>query len=509
MRRGHRAGIGPFKAGVIAVVTIAVFAYFGFTKSNPFSHPYELKAIVNNANNLMPNSPVRTAGVEVGKVKKVQALSSGNGAAKITMELKDKGLPIHKDATMKLRERIFLEGNLFVDLSPGSPSSPTLKTGSTLRPSQTSAPVQFGQLLSVLQSDVRTDLKTFLREFGKGLDGKGARGFNQSIKYWESAYRDSSLANDAQLGTEPRKDTQRILSGQGRAFGALARDENALKDLITNFNVTFRAFAREDIALGRTVPALRDLVVVGQPSLRHLNAALPSLRAFARDALPGARSSVPALDAQIPLIKQLRRLVRRSELRGLVRELRRRIPALVAFNRTNVPLLDESRQFARCSNNVLVPFSKSRFPNVAGLGGPDVGDLQNQLVSRQLGRPLVGLSGESRLTDGNGTQFHVQLTPNADQNQPAPPNDIVVGKPPQPPPRRPDVPCETQDPPNLAAPVASAAALGTTPAGRTRFNRTALQRAGKLWTQGERDLDALKRSKAYKQMLRNSKLGHK
>jgi phospholipid/cholesterol/gamma-HCH transport system substrate-binding protein len=437
----------------------------------------------------------------VGKVKKVQALNSGNGAARITMELKDKALPIHKDATMKLRERIFLEGNLFVDLHQGSPSSPTLKSGSTLPASHASAPVQFGQLLSVLQSDVRTDLKTFLREFGKGLDGKGARGFNQSIRYWERAYRNSALANDAQLGTEPRRDVQRVLSGQSKTFGALVRDENALKDLVTNFNITFGALAREDVALGRTVPALRDLVVVGQPSLRHLNAALPSLRAFARDALPGTRSSVPALDAQIPLIKQLRRLVRKSELRGLARELRRQIPSLVALNRTNVPLLDESRQLARCSNQVLIPFSTSKFPNVASLSGPDLGDLQNQPVDRQLGRPLVGLSGESRLTDGNGTAFHTELIPNADHNQPAPPNDIVVGKPPQPPPRRPDVPCETQEPPNLAAPIATASALGVTPAGATHFNRADVKKAADLWIKGQRQMDALKRSPAYKDFL--------
>ena len=34
------------------------------------------------------------------------------------MEIEDKGLPIHKDATLKIRPRIFLEGNFFVDLSP-------------------------------------------------------------------------------------------------------------------------------------------------------------------------------------------------------------------------------------------------------------------------------------------------------------------------------------------------------------------------------------------------------
>ena len=47
------------------------------------------------------------------------------------MEIDDKGLPIHKDATMKIRPRIFLEGNFFVDLKPGTPAAPTLDDGDT------------------------------------------------------------------------------------------------------------------------------------------------------------------------------------------------------------------------------------------------------------------------------------------------------------------------------------------------------------------------------------------
>ncbi len=37
------------------------------------------------------------------------------------MEISDEGRPIKQDATFKLRPRLFLEGNLFVDVNPGSP----------------------------------------------------------------------------------------------------------------------------------------------------------------------------------------------------------------------------------------------------------------------------------------------------------------------------------------------------------------------------------------------------
>src|SRR5256714_4016016 len=256
----------PFRAGLLALVLIGVFAFFGFTKLNPFANPYELKAAFATANNLKPKSPVRIAGVDVGKVTNVEPIKDGSGGAEVTMELQDKGLPIHRDAQLKVRQRIFLEGNFFVDVQPGSPSAPTLGSGSTIPMNQTAAPVQFGQVLTALQSDTRDDLKTFLKEYSKGLEGKGAAGFNQAIKYWEEAYRNGSLANDASLGSDPQHDVQRVLKGQQRTFAALDADEGALKGLVTNFNTTAGAFARQDVALEASIPALPDTLRVARPA---------------------------------------------------------------------------------------------------------------------------------------------------------------------------------------------------------------------------------------------------
>ena len=162
-------GMSPFRAGVLALVVLGVFTYFGFTKANPFSNPYEFDGVFQTANNLKPNSPVRIAGVEVGKVKKVEPVDEGTGGARVTMKLKDKALPIHEDARLKIRPRIFLEGNFFVDVQPGSPSAPELEDGGTIPVTQTAAPVQFGDLLSALQDDTRQDLQNFLKEYSNGL----------------------------------------------------------------------------------------------------------------------------------------------------------------------------------------------------------------------------------------------------------------------------------------------------------------------------------------------------
>src|SRR6202012_2021812 len=116
-----------------------------------------------NANNVRPNSPVRIAGVNIGKVTSVKAYKGGDGnLALVTMEINKAGLPIHKDATLKVRPRISLEGNEFVARSPGTPEAPTLSSGDTIPSTQTAAPVQFDEVLSALQTDTRTDLKKLL-----------------------------------------------------------------------------------------------------------------------------------------------------------------------------------------------------------------------------------------------------------------------------------------------------------------------------------------------------------
>jgi len=446
--------MSTFKAGVLALVTILLLAYFGFSKANPFSNPYELHAVFRNAQNVKPRSPVRIAGVEVGKVTKVEPKEGG--AADVTMELKEDALPVHDDARAQIRSRIFLEGNFFVDIQPGSPSAGDLEDGSTLPITQTASTVTLPDILDVLGSDVRTDLQTFLYEYGTvALRGGGAKAFNRAIDSFQPAYRYGALTNDALLGVDPDKDVQRLLRGQQRTFAALASNPRDLKDLVTDLNTTAGAIASEDDALEAAVPALRDTLREGYPALGELNAALPTLRTFAREATPGVRSAVPALDAAIPWFTQARGLVQESELKGLAADLRHAVPALVKLNTRLVPFLQQLRALSSCTNHVLVPFMESDVPSIEeGNSGHSVRALIN--------RSFVGLAGESRNFDANTPVFHIQgvnpLKLATGKIEPAAPADANT-----PPPHRPDVPCETQDPPNLNAPSGDATLYGGGP----------------------------------------------
>jgi phospholipid/cholesterol/gamma-HCH transport system substrate-binding protein len=458
--------MSPFRAGLLAIIVVAVAAYFAFSQTNPFSKPYHVTAYFKNANNLKPNAAVRIAGVEVGKVKSVSPADPKTGAAAVQMEIMDKGLPLHKDAQVKVRPRIFLEGNMFVDIQPGTPESPVLKSGGSIPASQTAAPVQFEQVLRVLQRDTRSDLQTLLQEFAKGLDGGGAEAFNRSIPYWTPAYKYGSLANDATLGTQPH-DLSKLVRAQGKVFQSLSEDEEALGDLVTNLNTTFGAFASQDQNLRAAIPALDNVIKVGSPALASLNDSLPSLRQFARDALPATKSSLPTIEQSMPFVTQARRLVSKPELRGLVKDLRPTIPALAKLNAGTIPFLDQSRALSACTSNVLAPLATKQIPD-------PIFNIPDSTFLHDSNHGFVGLAGESRNNDGNTPMFHVQqgagpfsvVQQNADLGKTVSfggldfkPEGTMPAKPDHRPVFRPNLPCEKQQVADLNAARGPAEAL--------------------------------------------------
>ena len=63
----------PVMIGLIALAVVVVIVFLGFTKDIPFTKPFEINAVFQSANSIRPGSPVRIAGVDVGKVKEVKA----------------------------------------------------------------------------------------------------------------------------------------------------------------------------------------------------------------------------------------------------------------------------------------------------------------------------------------------------------------------------------------------------------------------------------------------------
>ena len=400
----------PLRAGAIALLVLAVFTFFAFAKDIPFTRGYEMKAVFQNASALQLNSPVRIAGVDVGKVAKVEALGDDSSLTVVTMKIEKKGLPIHRDARLKIRPRIFLEGNFFVDVRPGTPGSPDLPDGGTIGPTQTAAPVQLDQVLGTLKATARQDLQKLLQGYGEALNGKptaaedatqdpdtrgqtAAESLNDSLGYAPDALRQSAIVNEALLGTRP-KDLARLVKGNQKVAAALVRSEGNLKDLITNFNTTTGALASRQNDLRATLRELPQVLEAANPAFDELNAAFPNTRGFARDILPAVRQTPATIAASLPWIAQTRALVRPSELGGSIALLQPAVSDLAAFTDGSISFLPQADAFNRCALNNLLPTGDVVIRD---------GALSTGVPSYQeFFQSLVGLSGESQNFDGNG-----------------------------------------------------------------------------------------------------------
>lgn len=486
MRPSQGRRVPSWVIGLLAIVVLAIASVLAFTKQLPWSDPYEIKAVFSSAQSVRASSPVRIAGVEVGKVSKIEPLTSAEGenldaqvgddappaadeapgqqAAVVTMELNEDALPLHTDAQFKLRPRLFLEGNYFVDIQPGSPNAPETEDGHTFPVNQTAYSVQLDQVLTTLQSDVRSELQVFLNQFGNALTKYGgAEGFQELYRTSPRAYRYTSQVNEALLGTEPG-DLGGVIKGLDRVVRGLGRNEETLKDLVTNFRIFSGSFAAEDVALGRAIEELPDTLEAARPALINLNSSFPALRAFAREALPGVRSTPQTLRVATPFVSQIRELVSRDELRGLVADLRPTIPKLAKLSRVTIPFLEQTRALSSCFNEVVIPWSQDTVdPLDPAYPHEPVGR-----VFEETAYGLAGINSESRSGDANGQYIRVGASggPNTIIANPEPvpglPDDVrssalpLLGAMPliedsAKTPFRPNVACETQEQPNLEA----------------------------------------------------------
>jgi phospholipid/cholesterol/gamma-HCH transport system substrate-binding protein len=413
--RKDRTGASAFKVGAVVLVVILAATYLGFTKHVPFTHGFRVKAVFPSANSIRTNSPVRIAGVNVGKVKAI-ARQPGTDAAIVTMEIDKQGLPIHKDATLKIRPRIFLEGNFFVDLQPGTPGTPTLGDGDTLPITQASDPVQLDQVLTALQQDTRKQLQELLDNYGQALTAKptpaqdaqqdpsvrgltAAAALNQSYKYGGPAFKSTSIVNDAFLGEQPH-DLSNLIAGLDKTTKGLDQNEASLKDLITNFNTTMASFASQSGNLRQSIHLLAPTLDTADKALTSLNNSFPNTRAFAREILPGVRETPATINASFPWIAQTRKLLGQSELRGLVQQLSPATADLARLTDRTLKLLPQADLIAKCATNVILPTGDIKIAD-----GPLTSNAENY---KEFWYAMVGLAGEGQNFDGNGMYVRFQ-----------------------------------------------------------------------------------------------------
>ncbi len=476
----------PVRAGVLIIVILAIIVYFGFTKHVPGKHGFRLKAQFATTVDIKPKSPVRIAGITVGKVDSIQR--EGNTGL-VHMEIETRGLPIHSDATLKVRPRLFLEGNWFVELQPGSPSAPTISSGYTIPITQTSDPVQLDQVLDALNTDTRANLQSFLINYGEALTRKpeapenaeqepevrglnAAQALNKIYARGPASLRGGAVDAQAVTGTEAH-DLSKLVASIGKITAALNVHEQDLSELIPNFNTFFSALATESASLKSLVAELPSALISVDSGLAGLDASFPPTRTFAHDILPGVRNTNRTVAAALPWIEQVQDSLGPEELGGVAKGLAEAVPSLAHLESEQTPLYKQTESFNECMTKVIYPAGNTKIQDgTSTTGVENYKEFWYSLVGLDsIGQGFTGNGPNVRFLVGNSGQSlrsqptsilgtHLKGEPLL-AHSPLPPQGTRPAYPAEEPPYEPLVACDTQALPNFNGPLSQGPADGS------------------------------------------------
>ena len=278
---------------------------------------YRIKVAFNEATQLAQQADVRISGVPVGKV--VSTEESGRRTL-ATIELKPRYAPLPSDARAILRLKTLL-GETYVELTPGTDAAPKLPEGGRLANSQVKGTTELDEVLRALDAPTRKDFKAWLVGWAAAVQHRG-QDINDVVGNLAP-----TTSNSADLLTV--LDTERhalagLVRDTGTTFGALGRREAATRAVIGSGEQVFRATAKRNADLERTLKILPTF-------LRELRPTLQVTQAAAKDAAPVVRALRPAAPLLQPALHNT------AALAPGVQSLFERLDPVVSASRKGLP----------------------------------------------------------------------------------------------------------------------------------------------------------------------------
>ena len=379
MRPGQRERLTRFQAGLIALLVLAVGTYFAFAKDIPFTKPYELKAMFDNAASLQ----LQLAGADRrrggrARCRRSRRAGDDSTATVVTMKIDDEALPIHRNARAEDPAADLPRGQLLRGPQARHARRPASWTpASTIPSTQTAAPVQLDQVLGTLKTDARKDLQKLLQGSARRFGGepepdedadRGSRhprrdGRRVAERLARGLARGAARHRDRERGAAraaARGDLRRLIKGTQKVSAALAQPREPAQGPDHQLQHHHRRAGRRAGQPARARSRVLPRGARGRPTRRFdkLNASFPSLRAFSLRADPG-RARDPGHDRRRRCRGSPRRArsSRPRELGGLVERpaARRPRPGHVHRRLRAVPARRPTWSTAACSTTCCPP----------------------------------------------------------------------------------------------------------------------------------------------------------
>jgi virulence factor Mce-like protein len=319
-------------AFTLSCVGLIIFVWTQFGGTVPFAPVgYRVHAVFRETGLLVPNADVRIAGVNVGKVVKVEPQGINS---LVTMDIDQQYAPIPADTRAILRQKTLL-GEAYITLSNGNSNGPKLADGGTIPRSQIEPTQALDQVLNSFDAQTQRNLQRVLLGIGVSLAGRG-QDLNDAFGNFAPAA--SQLQAVVGILNQQSGNVRSLINDGGIVLNTLGSRSADLQSLVTAGDQVLSTTAQVDTALTATVDAMPAFLTGLRTTLTTLNGTLaiakPSLDALQ----PVAPLLTPALQNLITLSGPLLALLHQAP--PVLQTATRALPAIDTFVTAFHPALD-------------------------------------------------------------------------------------------------------------------------------------------------------------------------
>ena len=364
---------------VLSCAGLLLFLWLSFGGSIPLNpQGYRVQISFPNAQELSTQADVRIAGVNVGKVVQKSVDSKGNGTV-AEIQLDNQYAPIHQDAHAILREKTIL-GEVYVDLTPGTPNSPPVPDGGMLPRGRVQPAVQISQIFDAFDPPTRRAFQVWQQELATAVQGNSQ---NLSNVLGNLPTFAADATDVLQVLNVQHAAVVSLFKNGGTVFHALGHNQTALRSLITSGESVFHTTAQNQNHLAQIFQVLPTFEQQSRVTMRKLQAFALNTDPLIRELLPVARDLGPTLNAVKVLSPYLRTLFVK-------------LGPLIDVSKTGLPAYSRVLLGARPTLGAIGTFLEQLNPIVDWLS------LHQQLTSDFISNGAYGLAAKTTTFGGAG-----------------------------------------------------------------------------------------------------------
>jgi phospholipid/cholesterol/gamma-HCH transport system substrate-binding protein len=267
-------------------------------------------ATLADAGSLEEGNAVRSAGVPVGQISEIRL---DDDKAVVTLDLEAGVLPLHRDASLKVRP-VNLLGENFVDLNVGSDSEPFMDK-QVIPESRTESAVTLQDFLSTFQDGTAAGLANVVTTLGEGVQDSGGE-LAAALRALAPAMGDAHELGDVlsaqnevldslvakldpvagSLATGNGRVVARLVRSTERLLSAITADRQALEDTLVQLPSTLRSARVTLSEFGGVADSATPTLKAIRPITDDLSEVTGELRTLADVADPALASLKPVLE---------------------------------------------------------------------------------------------------------------------------------------------------------------------------------------------------------------------